>query len=128
MVKKKENYELWKIERRERKRAKNARKKAKVKLKKLALRTWKAGRLITFKTLDSNRKWKVFICQIKKCPDKINMHICGVCRMLNDIVPCLNIHTSTHVTCCRKRAEGVFPLIIGHFDKHEKYHKRIKSY
>lgn len=128
MVRKKENYELWKIERKERRHARNVRRKTKVKLKKLALRTWKAGCLITFKTLDFNRKWKVFICQIKKRPNKMNMHICGICRMLNQTMPCLNIHTNTHVTCYRKRAEGVFPLIIGYFDKHGKYHKRIKSY
>lgn len=124
MTKKKENYELGRIERIRRNRARNARRKAKIKAKKEAARTWKAGCLVTFKTLDSNRKWKIFICRFKKIPNKFDVHYCTMCRMINGCMPCLNIHTDTFTKCNRKRAHGTFPVVIGRFDKHNKYHSR----
>jgi len=123
MVKKRENYILWLKQENARRKARRERRKLKRKAKKIASRTWKAGCLVTFKTLDNNRKYKVFICRMKKVPS-IKMNYCAICKMLNGNVPCLNIRTDTHTKCQRKRAEGVFPLVIGYFDKHERYHCR----
>ena len=128
MTRKKDNYELWLKEIKERHRIRNAKRKAIRKAKKNSNRTWKAGCLITFKTLDSCRKWKIFICQMKKVPKGIYMHTCAACRMLNNGVPCLSGRTDTHAKCLLKRPLDTFPLIIGRFDKHNNYHKKSISF
>ena len=126
MTRKSENYNLWKLEQRERKHQRNIRRRNKRKAKKEANRTWKCGCIIVLKTLDANRKPVSFVCRMKKRPDGINAHICAVCNMMNNGVPCLKITTDTHKKCDRKRSSGVFPFIIGRFDKHGKYHEKSK--
>ena len=80
--------------------------------------------MITLKTLDSNRKWKRYVCRMTKRPQGLLTHICNVCKILNGEVPCLSVMTDTYKRCNRKRSNGVFPFIIGKFDKHDKYHDR----
>ena len=120
MVRKKDNYDLWLKERKMRRYIRNKRRKS----KKESERTWKCGCLITFKTLDSNRKWKRYVCRMVKRPPGMLAHICNVCKILNGNVPCLSIMTNTHKKCNKKRADGVFPYVIGKFDKHDNYHIR----
>ena len=124
MTKKKENYDLWLKEIKERHRIRNAKRRANRKAKKNALRTWKPGCLITFKTLDSCRKPIVNICRIKKVPKGLLAHSCYVCRMINNKVPCLKIMTNTYAKCMLKRQLNTFPYIVGTVDKHGKYHTK----
>lgn len=127
MTRKKDNYDLWLEERRERKHIKNLRRKAKKKAKRDALRTWKQGCLITFKTLDTNRKPVIYLCRIKKVPTGLLAHSCYVCKMINHNVPCLKIKTNTYAKCMKKRSLDTFPCVIGKIDKHGKYHSRSIS-
>ena len=127
MTRKKENYDLWLKEIKERKHAKNLRKRAKKKAKRDALRTWKQGCLITFKTLDANRKPITYLCRMKKVPKGLPAHSCYVCRMINGKAPCLKIKTNTFAKCMKKRLLDTFPCVIGRIDKHGKYHSRSIS-
>jgi hypothetical protein len=124
MTRKKENYDLWLKEIRERHRIRNAKRKAKRKAKKEAIRTWKQGCLITFKTLDACREPITYICRMKKVPNGVVAHSCGICRIINGRVPCLKIMTNTYAKCMIKRPLNTFPLIIGKVGKHGKYHIR----
>ena len=124
MTRKKDNYDLWLKERKELKHAKNVRRRAKKKAKRDALRTWKQGCLITFKTLDANRKPIIYVCRMKKVPKGLPAHSCYVCRMINNCAPCLSIKTNTCAKCMKKRLLDTFPCIIGRVDKHGKYHSR----
>ena len=126
MTRKKENYDLWLKERQERHRIRNAKRRAKRKAKKDAKRTWKAGCLITFNTLDTCRKSVRYICRMRKIPKGLPAHSCYICRMINHTVPCLKIKTNTHARCMIKRPLDTFPCIIGRVDKHGNYHaKRV---
>lgn len=124
MTRKKENYDLWLKEIRERRRIRNAKRREKKKQKKDAMRTWKPGCIITFKTLDSNRKPVVYVCRIKRVPKGLLAHSCGACRIINNTVPCLKIKTNTYAKCMTKRQLDTFPCIEGRIDKHGKYHTR----
>lgn len=124
MTRKKENYDLWLREIKERHRIRNQKRREKRKIMKNSKRTWKPGCLVTFKTLDSCRKYVYFLCQMKKVPKGINLHSCCVCNMINHGVPCLNVRTDTHKKCYIKRPLGTYPLIIGRIDKYGNYHKR----
>lgn len=127
MTRKKENYDLWLKEIRERRQMRNRRRKEKRKQKKNAMRTWKPGCIITFKTLDSNRKPVVYVCRIKRVPKGLLAHSCCACRMINNTMPCLKIKTNTHAKCMIKRQLDTFPCIEGRIDKHGKYHTRNVS-
>ena len=124
MTRKKENYNLWLKETKERHRVRNAKRRARRKAKKEALRTWKPGCIITFKTLNSNYKPVVYICRIKRVPKGLLAHSCYVCRMINNTAPCLKIMTNTYSKCMTKRQLDTFPCIEGRIDKHGKYHTR----
>lgn len=127
MIRKKDNYNLWLKEIQERHRIRNAKRRAKRKAKKNAIRTWKPGCLITFKTLDACRNPIVYLCRMKKIPDGILAHSCYICRMINHDVPCLKIMTNTYSKCMLKRPLNTFPLIVGKVDKHGKYYTRNVS-
>jgi len=124
MTRKKENYDLWLKEIRERHRIRNVKHREKKKQKKDAMRTWKPGCIITFKTLDSNRKPIVYICRIKRVPKGLLAHSCYTCRMINNTAPCLKINTNTYTKCMTKRRLDTFPCIEGRVDRHGKYHAR----
>lgn len=124
MTRKKENYDLWLKEQRERRRIRNIKRREKKKQKKDVMRTWKLGCIITFKTLDSNRKPIVYVCRIKRVPRGLLAHSCYACRMINNAMPCLKIKTNTYAKCMMKRQLDTFPCIEGRIDKHGKYHTR----
>lgn len=119
MTRKKDDYKQWLLERRERKTARNRRRREKLKIKKGATHTWKAGCLITFvSSAYATRKELRYLCRMKKINTALKYHRCAQCKIFNGYLPCERVRSSMHTKCTRKSDLSCFPKVI----------KKIKVY
>lgn len=119
MTKKKDNYEQWLLERKERKLIRNRKRKERLKIEKGATHTWKNGCLITFvSSAYSTRKELRYLCRMTKCNTKLKYHRCVQCRIFNRYLPCERVRSEMHTKCTRKSDLSCFPKVI----------KKIKVY
>ena len=79
------------------------------KKKKLKERTWTAGRLVTFVSIDVLGKEHRFLVQMKKCRKYFMEHRCVQCRIINHYRLCLDIRGEMCKKCMRKSDLSCYP-------------------
>ena len=113
MTRKRDNYEQWLLERKERKLIRNRKRREKLKIKKGATHTWKNGCLITFvSSAYSTRKELRYLCRMTKCNTKMKYHRCTQCKIFNGYLPCERVRSEMHTKCARKSDLSCFPKVI----------------
>lgn len=90
-------------------RAKRQTKKSRKKLEKEKQRTWKAGKLITFVSLDIFGKEHRFLCQMKKCNKDFAYHRCVQCKIINHYRVCMSLGGEMCHKCMKKSDLACYP-------------------
>lgn len=97
---------FYPLTKRRSKRLKRLSKKKKLKLKE---RTWIAGRLITFVSIDIFGKEHRFLVQMKKCYNDLRKHRCAQCRIINHYRLCMDIRGEMCKKCMKKSDLSCYP-------------------
>lgn len=97
---------FYPLTKRRSKRLKRLSKKKKLKLKE---RTWTAGRLVTFVSIDVLGKEHRFLVQMKKCNKYFMEHRCAQCRIINHYRLCMDIGGEMCKKCMRKSDLSCYP-------------------
>lgn len=87
----------------------NIKRKVLRKKKKQECRTWIAGRLITFVSLDIFGREHRFLCQMRKCHKDFHCHRCVFCRIINKYRVCMTIGGEMCKKCMRKSDLTCYP-------------------
>ena len=88
---------------------KRKKKKLLCRKKREAARTWKAGKLITFVSIDVLGKEHRFLCQMRKCNPGLREHRCAQCRIMNNYRVCMTISGEMCKKCMRKSDLTCYP-------------------
>lgn len=97
---------FYPLSKRRSKRLKRLSKKKKLKLKE---RTWTAGRLITFVSIDIFGGEHRFLVQMRKCYKDFREHRCAQCRIINHYRLCMDICGEMRKKCMRKSDLSCYP-------------------
>lgn len=97
---------FYPLNKRRSKRLKRLSKKKKLKLKE---RTWTAGRLVTFVSIDIFGGEHRFLVQMRKCYEYFREHRCAQCRIINNYRLCMDIRGEMCKKCMRKSDLSCYP-------------------
>ena len=79
------------------------------KKKKLKERTWTAGRLVTFVSIDIFGGEHRFLVQMRKCYKDFREHRCAQCRIINNYRLCMYSRGEMCKKCMRKSDLSCYP-------------------